>query len=63
MQLTPVKPKGFDPFADVDDDKPYGVAGPPSGEPSPSGDDPYASRRVRASPGSPRAARKRKKRN
>ena len=28
MQLTPVKPKGFDPFADVDSDKPYGVATP-----------------------------------
>ncbi len=28
MQLTPVKPKGFDPFADVDSDKPYGVAAP-----------------------------------
>jgi hypothetical protein len=28
MQLTPVKPKGFDPFADVDSDKPYGVARP-----------------------------------
>ena len=26
MQLTPAKPKGFDPFADMDDDKPYGVA-------------------------------------
>ncbi len=28
MQLTPAKPKGFDPFADVDSDKPYGVARP-----------------------------------
>ena len=28
MQLTPAKPKGFDPFADVDSDKPYGVAAP-----------------------------------
>jgi predicted RNA-binding Zn-ribbon protein involved in translation (DUF1610 family) len=26
MQLTPVKPKGFDPFGDVDDGKPYGVS-------------------------------------
>jgi predicted RNA-binding Zn-ribbon protein involved in translation (DUF1610 family) len=29
MELTPDKPKGFDPFADLDDDKPYGVAGAP----------------------------------
>jgi predicted RNA-binding Zn-ribbon protein involved in translation (DUF1610 family) len=29
MELTPEKPKGFDPFADLDDDKPYGVAGTP----------------------------------
>ncbi len=26
MQLSAAKPKGFDPFADMDDDKPYGVA-------------------------------------
>jgi predicted RNA-binding Zn-ribbon protein involved in translation (DUF1610 family) len=33
MQLTPVKPKGFDPFAEVDDGKPYGVsAGGPASE-------------------------------
>jgi predicted RNA-binding Zn-ribbon protein involved in translation (DUF1610 family) len=30
MQLSPEKPKGFDPFADIDDGKPYGVAGPPA---------------------------------
>ncbi len=30
MELTPDKPKGFDPFADLDDDKPYGVVGPPA---------------------------------
>ena len=29
MQLTPAKPKGFDPFADLDDDKPYGMSAPP----------------------------------
>ena len=29
MELARAKPKGFDPFADVDDDKPYGVMGPP----------------------------------
>ena len=41
MQLSPAKPKGFDPFADMDDDKPYGVTAPgPSAEPG--GDDPYA---------------------
>jgi hypothetical protein len=41
MQLTPVKPKGFDPFADVEGDKPYGVTKPgPSAEPS--DDNPYA---------------------
>ena len=33
MQLTPVKPKGIDPFGEVDDGKPYGVAaGGPSSE-------------------------------
>jgi predicted RNA-binding Zn-ribbon protein involved in translation (DUF1610 family) len=30
MELRPEKPKGFDPFADMDDDKPYPVTGPPS---------------------------------
>jgi predicted RNA-binding Zn-ribbon protein involved in translation (DUF1610 family) len=29
MDLTPEKPKGFDPFADLGDDKPYPVTGPP----------------------------------
>ena len=29
MELSPEKPKGFDPFADLDDDKPYPVTGPP----------------------------------
>ena len=28
MQLTPLKPKGFDPFDDIDSGKPYGVAAP-----------------------------------
>jgi predicted RNA-binding Zn-ribbon protein involved in translation (DUF1610 family) len=28
MDLAPEKPSGFNPFADLDDDKPYGVAGP-----------------------------------
>lgn len=28
MDLSPEKPKGFDPFADLDDGKPYGVASP-----------------------------------
>ena len=32
---APEKPKGFDPFGDLDDDKPYGVAGtPPPGQSS-----------------------------
>jgi hypothetical protein len=41
MQLSPAKPKGFDPFADMESDKPYGVteAAPPS---EPSSDNPYA---------------------
>jgi predicted RNA-binding Zn-ribbon protein involved in translation (DUF1610 family) len=30
MEIAPDKPKGFDPFADLDDDKPYGVVGPPA---------------------------------
>ncbi len=29
MEVAPDKPKGFDPFADMDDDKPYNVAGTP----------------------------------
>ena len=41
MQLTPEKPKGFDPFAEMDDDKPYGVAAPPPSA-EPSDDNPYA---------------------
>ena len=28
MDVAPEKPAGFNPFADLDDDKPYGVAGP-----------------------------------
>ena len=28
MELAPEKPAGFNPFADLDDDKPYGVATP-----------------------------------
>lgn len=28
MDVAPEKPSGFNPFADLDDDKPYGVAGP-----------------------------------
>jgi predicted RNA-binding Zn-ribbon protein involved in translation (DUF1610 family) len=30
MDLAPQKPKGFDPYAELDDDKPYGVVGPPA---------------------------------
>jgi predicted RNA-binding Zn-ribbon protein involved in translation (DUF1610 family) len=30
MEVAPDKPKGFDPFADLDDDKPYNVAGTPA---------------------------------
>ncbi len=28
MEVAPETPSGFNPFADLDDDKPYGVAGP-----------------------------------
>jgi predicted RNA-binding Zn-ribbon protein involved in translation (DUF1610 family) len=28
MELAPEKPKGFDPYAEMDDDKPYGVVAP-----------------------------------
>jgi DNA-directed RNA polymerase subunit RPC12/RpoP len=59
MQLTPVKPKGFDPFADVDDDKPYGVTAPgPSAEPS--DDNPYAAPRPGRA-GKPKSGKGRKK--
>jgi DNA-directed RNA polymerase subunit M/transcription elongation factor TFIIS len=37
MEVAPDKPKGFDPFADLDDDKPYKVAGTPP--PAQSADD------------------------
>jgi DNA-directed RNA polymerase subunit M/transcription elongation factor TFIIS len=37
MEMAPDKPKGFDPFADLDDDKPYNVAGTPP--PTESADD------------------------
>ncbi len=37
MEMAPDKPKGFDPFADMDDDKPYKVAGTPP--PTESADD------------------------
>ena len=30
MEIAPEKPKGLDPFADLDDDKPYEVAGTPA---------------------------------
>jgi predicted RNA-binding Zn-ribbon protein involved in translation (DUF1610 family) len=34
MNLTPEKPKGFDPYAELDDDKPYGVIVPQPAEQS-----------------------------
>jgi hypothetical protein len=41
MQLTPAKPQGFDPFADMDEDKPYGVAAA-APESEPGDENPYA---------------------
>lgn len=34
MELAPETPKGFDPFTEMDDDKPYGVVAPQPGEQS-----------------------------
>ena len=41
MQLSPSKPKGFDPFAEMEDDKPYGMTPPPPSSMA-SEDEPYA---------------------
>ena len=35
MELTHDKPKGFDPYGEMDDDKPYGVVAPPPTEQAP----------------------------
>jgi DNA-directed RNA polymerase subunit RPC12/RpoP len=42
MQLAPDKPKGFDPFGDLDDGSPYGVSGPPAAAQAPESDDQHA---------------------
>jgi len=34
MTMTPEKPPGFNPFADLDDDKPYAIVNPPAAQES-----------------------------